>query len=236
MQRIVIVGMGRSGTTFITEFLGKCGVFLDDVNWAYEHEFARLINDSILAQEFGAKPGKPYGRLPSQEIKLSDRWHRLSQFYLKYMESQAIYGHYHSWAFKDPRTTILHNIWLGHFDIVVGIFRSPQEVVASYIGQGWIKGFWKERCALYYWKRFNQSLLNIYQMYVNKKPIYILDYNKDMIGQLMMLCNKLGIELSEQAKSLFNPSLNHYAIKTFPKDDEVMDIYRNLQVMSMVGS
>jgi len=78
MQRIAIVGMGRSGTTYITEFLGKCGVFLDEVNWAHEHEMARLINDTILAQEFGARPGLPYGRLPTTEIELSITWiHRL---------------------------------------------------------------------------------------------------------------------------------------------------------------
>ena len=89
MQRIAIVGMGRSGTTYVTEFLGKCGVFLDEVNWAHEHELARLVNDTILTQTFGAGPGLPYGKLPDGEITLPDYWHRMARFFVKYMDTRA---------------------------------------------------------------------------------------------------------------------------------------------------
>jgi hypothetical protein len=237
MQRMMIVGMGRSGTTYLTEFLGKCGVFLDEVNWAYEHELARLVNDSVLVQEFGAKPGLPYGRLPAKEIKLSDSWHTLARFFIKYMDSQAkansplLY-----WAFKDPRTTILHDIWLDHFDIIIGMFRAPQEVVASYLGQGWIKGLWRRRQALQYWKRFNRSLLYIYQTCKGKKPVYILDYNGDIIEQTTLLCKKLGISLTEEARSLFDSSRKHYNHTELPRDKEAVEIYQTLRSIRMITS
>jgi hypothetical protein len=81
MRRIAVIGMGRSGTTFLTEFLSKCGVFLDNVNWVYEHELVRLINDSILAQQFGAvEDWLPYGKLPKQEIELSEYWHQMAVY------------------------------------------------------------------------------------------------------------------------------------------------------------
>jgi len=235
MRRIAIVGVGRSGTAYITRFLGKCGVFLDEVNWAYEHELARLINDSILAQEFGAKSGLPYGKLPAEEIEPSDSSHRMAQFFIKYMDGQAsMEDNTLSWAFKDPRTTILHRIWLDHFDAIVGMFRAPQEVVASYLGQGWVRGFRKGNLALGYWKRFNQSLLHIYRTYEAKKSIYILDYNEDMSAQTMLLCKKLGVEPTEDAKSLFDPSLKHYIRTDFPKDELAIKIYEGLQAIRMM--
>jgi len=238
IKRIAVVGMGRSGTTYITEFLGKCGVFLDEVNWAYEHELGRLINDTILNTKFGARPGLPYGELPETEIELPEYWHKMAQFFIKYMDLQLLSKGNNTntqyWAFKDPRTTILHCIWLEHFDVIIGIFRAPQEVVDSYIGQGWIKGFWKKRIALNYWRRFNLSLIHIYHTYRQKKQIYILDYNDDMITQTEILCEKLGLEVSNEAKSLFDPLKKHYTSDKFPKDREIMDVYKTLIDIKLV--
>jgi hypothetical protein len=237
MRRIAIVGMGRSGTTYITEFLGKCGVFLDEVNWAYEHELGRLINDTILEREFGARPGLPYGRLPDHEIKLSDYWHRMARFFVKYMDMRAEReDNIGYWAFKDPRTTVLHSIWLENFDIIIGMFRKPQEVVASYIGQGWVRGFWKKQLVLSYWKRFYKSLLHIYDTYKDKKEIYILNYNEDMSVQTSILCDKLKIIPTPEAKSLFNTSLKHYNEDEFPKDKEARDLYDALMDIRIMNN
>jgi len=115
------------------------------------------------------------------------------------------------------------------------MFRSPQEVIASYLGQGWIKGLWKRRTALNYWRRFNQSLLHIYYVYQDKKPIYILNYNEDIIAQTTLLCEKLGIKVTPEAKSLFNLSYKHYTSDKFPKEREVMDVYKALMDVRMVN-
>jgi hypothetical protein len=226
--------MGRSGTTYVTEFLGKCGVFLDEVNWAHEHELARLVNDTILAQAFGAGPGLPYGKLPDGEITLPDYWHRMARFFVKYMDTLAgLEGGNRCWAFKDPRTTILHSIWLDHFDVVIGMFRAPQEVVSSYLGQGWIKGWRKARIALDYWKRFNQSLLHIYHSWQKDKDVYVLDYDGDVTAQTMALCGKLGIAAPEDAKSLFDPSRKHYKGGELPRDRMAIKLYEDLKSASM---
>ena len=211
MQRIAIVGMGRSGTTYITEFLGKCGVFLDEVNWAQEHELARLVNDTALERELGARKGLPYGKLPSSEIELSDYWRMLANFFIRFMDTQAqSRGGARYWAFKDPRTTILHSIWLDPFDIIIGMFRDPAEVVASYLGQRWVGGWFKQCTALNYWKRFNQSLLHIHNTFKDKKQVFILDYNDEIAEQSAALCGKLGLTVTPEARALFKSSLNHY--------------------------
>ena len=236
MRRIALLGMGRSGTSFLTEFLGICGVYLDDVNWAHEHELARLVNDSILASEFGARAGLPYGKLPNEEIELSDYWHQMASFFVKYMDSRAqLRGPFAYWAFKDPRTTILHRIWLDHFDVIVGMFRAPQEVTASYIGKEWITGFRKETIALNYWKRFNRSLLHVYRTWGSKKPVYILDYNRNLESQTVLLCDKLQVVMTDKARTLFARDLNHYPNPHFPSDQEAVSIYRDLHAVSSVN-
>ena len=235
MQRIVVVGMGRSGTTFLTEFLGKCGVFLDEVNWAFEHELARLVNDTLLAKEFGARAGLPYGRLPDQEIVSSEYWRTMAAFFVKYMDARMqINGGATSWAFKDPRTTVLHDIWLDHFDVVIGVFRAPQEVAASYVGKGWISGFRKERIALDYWKRFNKSMLEIFRRSEGKKQVFILNYNQEMEPQTTLLCERLNLPISLEARSLFTRELNHYPDPILSSDAEAVSIYEDLQAIALV--
>lgn len=237
MQRIVVVGMGRSGTTFLTNFLGKCGVYLDEVNWAFEHELARLVNDTLLAKEFGARAGLPYGRLPEEEIVPSEYWREMAAFFVKYMDARILTkGGGTSWAFKDPRTTILHDIWLDHFDVVVGVFRAPQEVMASYVGKGWIKGFRKERVALNYWKRFNRSMLEIHRRCEGKKQIFVLNYNQEMEPQTTLLCEKLNLPITTEARGLFARELNHYPDPVLLSDAEAVEIYKKLQAVAMVKS
>ena len=146
----------------------------------------------------------------------------MAHFYIKYMDAcSQLEGKGRDWAFKDPRTTILHSIWSNHFDVIIGMFRAPQEVVASYVGQGWVKGLRKGHIALNYWKRFNQSLLHIYEYYKGNKPIYVLDYNDDATAQASILLKKLEVPLTDDAKALFNPSLKHYSETKLPNDRTV---------------
>ena len=228
MKRIAILGMGRSGTTFITEFLDRCGVFVDDVNWAHEHELARLVNDTALEREYGARPGLPYGELPRDEIVLSEGWRRLAQFFVDYMDLRARERGRDRWTFKDPRTTILHSIWLDHFDTIIGMYRAPQEVVASYTGQGWIKGMGRRRLALNYWRRFNQSLLRVYEENRSKKMVLMIDYNDDIHRQTTLLCERLGIQITPEARSLFQSELKHHSDGKLPSDAETRTLYDRL--------
>src|SRR5262249_8327872 len=149
----------------------------------------RFIDDTMMEKEFGAKPGLPYGKIPQHELELSSYWKELAAFFVKYMDARAhTQGDVSVWAFKDPRATVLHDMWMDHFDVIIGVFRAPQEVAASYVGKGWITGFGKEKTAMGYWKRFNQSLLEVHRRWGTKKQMYVLDYNRPMETQTRMLC------------------------------------------------
>ena len=229
MKRILILGMGRSGTTYITELLGKCGVYLDQVNWAQEHELARLINDSYLERVYGARPGMPYGRLPAQELEPDETWRSLSAMFVRYMDLQArASSNCQYWSFKDPRSTVLHALWLDHFDVVVGMFRAPQEVVDSYVGKKWVSGLGRRNMALGYWLRFNRSLLHVSESCKGQRPFYLLNYNDDQTRQVEFLCEHLDLAFTPEARALYRPSLKHYTSTELPQDRAVRDMYNQL--------
>jgi hypothetical protein len=234
MRRITILGMGRSGTSFLSEFLDKCGVYADEVNWAHEHEFGRLINDTILAQQFGARPGLPYGKLPNKVLTIQqlDYWKMLTAQMVRYIETCAQVEGASAWVFKDPRTTLLHEIWLEHFDVLIGMYRPPQEVIASYLGQKWITGLRKKRIALEYWKTFNRHLLEILRGYQGKKTTFLLPYDEHVARNCVQICEQLGIPVTPEARALYQKDLKHYTSREFPRDNEAREIYHSLEALS----
>ena len=233
--RILTLGMGRSGTTFITEFLGRCGVFLDKVNWAYEHEGARAINDTILEKEYGARRGLPYGVLPDGEIEVGDKWHRRARDFIAKMDKQALKARARWWTFKDPRTTVLHTLWSPHFQAFVGTFRRPEQVVASYATQDWVAGPDRDRVVLGYWKRFNRSLVRLHDADGGARPFCLVDYNRDIEAQTLRMCERLGLAAPEAARGLFAQEKNRHRDVPLVSDPEAEDLHRQLVALSLAG-
>jgi hypothetical protein len=213
VKRIALIGMGRSGTSFVAEFLARSGVNFDEDGLPskgkqrkFEHPLAREINDAVLAEHVGAREHPPYGKLPKTEIYLEEPWRSRVADFVGYMDRMAASdGVSQYWAVKDPRTTILHSLWLEKFDIIVAIFRNPLHVVDSYLAKGWIHGLRKRRTALRYWTRFNQSLIAIHNQYAGVKPMYVIDFNADVPKQLANLCARLAIPEAEGAFALYKP-------------------------------
>ena len=195
--------MGRSGTTIVMEMLASSGVYLDEVNWAQEHEDARAIDDAYLEHTYGARPGRPYGRLPREEIAMvPPDWHDRVGMFVAGMDERAA-GR--PWAVKDPRMTLLHDLWLPRLDVVIGVFRRPDDVVDSYLRQGWISGARKRRVVLGYWERFNQSLLHVLDTPSGLRR-YLVEASPDLAVQLGAVLADLGLALSDQASQDFDGS------------------------------
>jgi hypothetical protein len=208
VKRLAVIGMGRSGTSFLARFLAKSGVYFGERPGAklgkLEHPMGREINDGILAERFGARDGLPYGRLPEAEILVDERWQEKARAFLEYMDRQAeqegVSGY---WGFKDPRTTVLHSLWLDDFDVIVAVFRRPADVVASYLAMDWIHGMRRRAVGLRYWIRFNRSLLTVHERYAGEKPMYVLDFDADVPKQLATLCERLALPVEKAAFRLY---------------------------------
>ena len=230
LKRIVILGMGRSGTSFVTGCLAKCGVYVDEVSDKFEHTQSRVINDTILRELYGARHGLPYGKLPRRDIQLPEVWHNKAQEFIDYMERRAQEaGAFKYWTFKDPRTTILHSLWISHFDVIVGIFRSPEQVVESFLVRKWITGWRRKRIALEYWIRFNLSLLDVWKHWHVQKPFLVMDYNADIPDQLKKLCEELELPLSEDALGYYDQERNHFSDAPRLNDSQAARVYQSLR-------
>jgi hypothetical protein len=230
LKRIVILGMGRSGTSFLTGCLAKCGVYVDEVSDKFEHTQSKLINDTILREHYGARHGLPYGKLPAGEIQLQKVWHDKAREFVDYMETRAHEaGATRYWTFKDPRTTVLHSLWISHFDVIVGIFRSPEQVVESFLARKWITGWQRKRMALEYWIRFNLSLLEAWKRWRAEKAFFLMDYNADISTQLKHLCERLELPLSEDALGYYDQERNHFSGASRLKDSRALQVYESLR-------
>jgi hypothetical protein len=108
------------------------------------------------------------------------------------------------WTFKDPRTTVLHDLWLEHFPRAIGVFRRADLVVDSYLAQGWISGLSRRRIALSYWRRFNQSLLHVLDRWQGET--YLLEMSSDFLTQLTVVLERLGLPMPADAEERFDAS------------------------------
>jgi hypothetical protein len=214
MKRLAVIGMGRSGTSFLASFLARSGVYFDDVKLAdkgkfrkAEHRGAREINDAILKERFAADANPPYGNLPADEIVLEEPWPSRAAAFVAQLDERAaaVDPAPAYWGVKDPRITVLHSAWLDKFDVLVGIFRDPLDVVESYLAQNWVHGDDPRGTALAFWTRFNQSLLAIPAIYPDK-PLHVVDFNADVPAQLETLCNRLELPRVEAAFDLYQES------------------------------
>jgi len=236
---ICIVGSGRSGTSFLMNQLHQNGCFIGEcVGGNLENVEVRRINESYLETHHQGKTRSklPYGILPEEEIQIDSGYKEHAIRCLGAL-SQGSSGKSTwwndtpvHWAFKDPRTTLLHDMWIDHSDIIIGMFRNPLEVVNSYMKL--LGGYYPDEefqqgasNMLDYWMRFNQSLIHIFNTY--DKPKYMLDFNGDMSVQLKTLFAELGIELQVNTydKSRVNQS-----------SDEIYDDHRVVSVYDQLRS
>lgn len=228
IKRIAVIGMGRSGTSVLTQLMANCGIYAGEGSEKYEHPDGRRINDAILEEMFDAKKILPYGKLPDEEIEVSQHWHSQAHDFIEQMDrAVSTSKNGGMWAFKDPRTTILHKLWLQHFDIIIGIFRHPTHVVESYMAKKWINGLWKRKRALDYWMRFNQSLLLINEEFKSTKQVYIVDFNHDVKAQFIKMCSFIGIDTDEKILSNFDESRGRSQSDVI-KDDRAAMVYEKL--------
>ena len=209
-KSIVIIGSGRSGTSFLSNLLHSNGVYVGNCTpGTLENTEVRKINDSYLEKYYNGitRSKTPYGILPDDEIIVNDEYQKKSLEFVNSMNDKVDNivgaswwneGVSSYWSFKDPRTTVLHDMWVKHCDIVVGVFRNPVEVTNSYVE---LLGVYypdnKEEAydvMLNYWKRFNQSLLHVFE--TSDKEKYLLDFNDDVEKQTKNLFSNLEIDLT----------------------------------------
>ena len=237
-KSIVILGSGRSGTSFLANLLHSNGVYSGDcTNGTRENLGVRKINEDYLEKYYNGitRSKTPYGIISKDEIKVNEEYQSKSKKFVEDMSSNSSESNWwdntqNYWMMKDPRTTLLHDMWVKHFDIVIGVFRNPSEVTNSYMKllDVYFPNDKQEGydIMLNYWKRFNQSLLDVFEN--SNKEKYLINFNGDVSKQIKNLFRNLEINLVNYN---YNEDRKNQNTNELPDDMETKEIYDKLRNM-----
>jgi hypothetical protein len=231
MSGIAVLGLGRSGTAFVTEALEHCGAFVGRVNWAYEHKDVRAINDDLLTRFCGAQRGsRPYGDW--QEFEISDEARSAAADVVASLVAGARNHGTPWWAIKDPRLTLLTDLWLPHVEFVVAVFRHPAAAIASYLGHNFVRGPQAFEITKAYWLLFNRRLLQLQE--TGTKPMYFVEFKEPLLPDLRRLTRGLRLPFSQHVH--FDPERVHFRASDFDQEilaatmtPEIEQVYAALQ-------
>ncbi len=181
----IIIGMHRSGTSFLAKVLERSGIFMGLIK---DHNFEAMhflsVNQQVLWSagldwHKPAVPGKEHWTNFSAEIlyrehyKLNGRWARFKQW----LRAE-------DWGWKDPRNTFMLDMWLQLFPgaKVIHIFRDQAAVVRSLQKRNQLEGevFAEELKDKAFCEKLHQSYVDQARSYHNKLGASYLeiDYNK----------------------------------------------------------
>jgi len=193
--KVIITGMGRSGTSLVTGLLQMCGLYLgnnlllprkDNPKGFFEDLEFLAINREMFALNSNGGGG---GQKPPKEIKvLPDKLiTQMKQFIDNWPKNKIV-------GWKDPRACITIRIWKKFIEpekLKVVIVRRPYSEIANSLNtrhnMNKITGL--KLCKIYY-HAIDENLSEI--DYVNT---FYHNYFKDWIRELKMVSDFIGLEI-----------------------------------------
>jgi hypothetical protein len=226
-QLILILGMHRSGTSFLTEVLQSAGLFLgselmdspraDNMDGHFEAWEAIRINDRILTLSGGRWDCVPTElRIDAETIE------RMEEF-LRELSSYPIAG------WKDPRTTLTFPLWkprLPQYQIVA-CFRHPLSVAKSLQ----VRDDMPLNRGLELWARYNERLLQIEK--AEGHDLFWFDFDlppAELRGTVLAIAERLGFSRDRVDHELFNPFLRHQSASHESLEPRFQELYEKLKV------
>lgn len=218
---VMVVGMHRSGTSFLTGSLQQAGLELgkhsawNPHNLKGNRENLEIVafHDALLTAR-----GCAWDNPPIEPIK----WTPDEEYQAKQLI--ADYKGVARWGFKDPRSLLVVDGWLELIPDLkfVGIFRHPTAVAQSLEARG---GMPLEQ-ALKLWKAYNEQLLRLQQEFAF--PLLCFDEDE------ATLHDKLNIILQQMAlaplieERFFSAELKHHQQQSLPLPREHEALYQEL--------
>jgi hypothetical protein len=218
---VMVVGMHRSGTSFLTGSLQQAGLELGSHSaWNPHNLKGNRENLEIVAfhDALLAARGCAWDNPPTERIKWTpDEEHQAKQLIADYQGVAR-------WGFKDPRSLLVVDGWLELIPDLkfVGIFRHPTAVAQSLEARG---GMPLEQ-ALKLWKAYNEKLLQLHKLFAF--PLLCFDEDE------ATLHDKLNIILQQMAlaplieERFFSAELKHHQQQSLPLPREHEALYQEL--------
>ena len=196
----MILGMHRSGTSFLTGTLQQYGLELGQHSTWNPHntrgnrENAEIMtfHDSVLAAR-----GRAWNRPPDVPVSWTDA--ETAQA----LEIIADYAGLPRWGFKDPRSLLMVDNWAALLPKVnfVGIFRHPLAVARSLKK----RGFTSIDDAVSLWQHYNLHLLDLHQR--QPFPIFSFDEQPEvLLRKIEHVAYEIGLTNTVE-EPFFSPEL-----------------------------
>ncbi len=201
---VAILGMHRSGTSWLAGSLEHMGLELGEVNTQAQHnakgnrenDAIRKIHESVLR-----KNGSNWRR-PSWP----NRWPRMARKALASQIAAMSAGHT-MWGFKDPRSLLMLDEWHRQVgDLVrVGIYRHPLSVFRSLHKRH--DDFTLDE-AIELWRFYNERLLEEFSR--DPFPIIRFDVEQEqLLTDLVRVAEHIGLDTSQDPSAFLDKSLIH---------------------------
>ena len=225
-QRVtMVVGMHRSGTSFLTGSLQQAGLELGkhsqwnrfNTKGNRENVDFVTLHDDILAAS-----GFAWNEPPAGEVPWSD------EHVARAKDLVAGYAGCPHWGFKDPRATLLVAGWerlLPSLEFV-GIFRHPHAVRRSLEARTTLP----VTNPYELWSRYNDALLELHA----KRPFPVLCFDEDeatLLEKLDTLLLELGLRPATEDR-FFSGGLKHHGNVEEPLPDDLARMYAQLRAIA----
>ncbi len=226
---VVILGMHRSGTSWLTGALQQAGLHLGRHHtWNPYNQKGNRENPDLfeLHEEILARSGFAWDSPPPLDGE--SLW---TQGFLSRAERLcAEIGQRSPWGFKDPRTLLLLDGWLQLLSNVrlVGIFRHPLAVAASLESRNLMA---RDR-ALELWLEYNLRLIDAHERF-GPFPLLSFDWERDRLHEaLFQSCRTLGLDDSPHRQDFYAEDLKHNRVVSGHLPAEVEAAYIRLKAWS----
>lgn len=218
---VMVVGMHRSGTSFLTGSLQQAGLELGKHSaWNPHNLKGNRENQDIVAFHDAVLTTRNAGwdRPPTEPVVWTEA---------ETQQAKALIAEYQGvahWGFKDPRALLMVEGWQTLLPDLqfVGIFRHPSAVARSLDARGGMP----QAKAFALWAAYNRRLLALYR----RQPFPLLCFDEDE-SVLHRKLNQVLIELglnSLQDERFFSAELKHHEQEHTSLPDELHTLYREL--------
>ncbi len=218
---VMVVGMHRSGTSFLTGSLQQAGLELGkhsawnphNLKGNRENQDIVAFHDAVLAARNAA-----WDNPPSSPITWTDA---------EAQQAAGLVAEYQGvehWGFKDPRALLLVEEWRALLPDLqfVGIFRHPSAVARSLDARGGMP----QAKAFALWVAYNRRLLELYR----QQPFPLLCFDEDesvLHHKLNQVLVELGLS-SLQDERFFSAELKHHEQEHKPLPNDLQSLYQEL--------
>ncbi|MFZ3184685.1 MAG: sulfotransferase family protein [Pseudomonas sp.] len=220
-QALMVVGMHRSGTSFLTGSLQQAGLELGQhSDWNPHNLKGNRENQDVVAfhDALLARHGCAWDLPPGAPIDWSEQDNSRARDLIKDYRGVA------HWGFKDPRALLLVEGWQALLPNLqfVGIFRHPKAVAHSLNARGGMS----EVQAFLLWQAYNNRLIELHKR--NPFPLLCFDEDEHVLSdKLDQLLPELGLQPLAENR-FFSAELKHHQPENSDLPAEIAGMYQTL--------